>query len=127
MNKTEEEIMAELETESEKLRAAAGVPEIAAGPVSVALEEAMKEVYPQMLETGLAAAAGSGTASHALVDYSLTSANRVLWAYAGKKWRYRHITDAQVAGIAKVVMEASRLDVWWTDGNLTFVRCWKKF
>ena len=127
MAKTEKEIMAELEAESEKLRAEAEAPKVAVEPVAAALEEAAKEVYVSMPEVGLVAAAGSGTASYALVDYSFTSSYRVLWAYAGNAWRRRAINDAQVAGIAKVVMEAARLDVWWTDSKLTFVRCWKKF
>ena len=127
MSKAEEEIMAELEAKSEKLLAAAAAPEIAEEPVLAALEEAAKEFYAEMPEVGLVTAAGSGRASHALVDYSFTSNYRVLWAYAGNAWRNRRITDAQVAGIAKIVMEATWLDVWWTDSKLTFVRCGKKF
>jgi len=113
MAKTKKEIMAELEAESEKLRAEAEAPKVAVEPVAAALEEAAKEVYVSMPEVGLVAAAGSGTASYALVDYSFTSSYRVLWAYAGNAWRRRAINDAQVA--------------WWTDSKLTFVRCWKKF
>jgi len=132
MAKTEKQIMAELEAESEKLYAAIVAPtvaaaEVAEAPVAAALEQAAKEVYATMPQVGLVAAAGSGRASYALVDYSFTSAARVLWAYAGDAWRYKVISDAHVAGIAKVVMEATWLDVWWTDSNLTFVRCWKKY
>jgi len=72
-------------------------------------------------------AAGQGYADYILVDYSFTSTYRVLWAYAGGAWRHRKINDAQVAGIAKVAMEATRIDVWWSDGNLNFIRCWKKY
>ena len=71
-------------------------------------------------------AKGSGYATYILVDYSLTSNNRVLWAYAGKKWRYRHITDAQVAGIAKLLMEASKVYVWWDENKLTGIRAFKQ-
>lgn len=70
---------------------------------------------------------GSGEAKYLLVDYSFTSNVRTLWAYAGDRWRHRRINDAQVAGIAKVVMESDRLDVWWSDSTINFVRCWKKF
>jgi len=129
MAKTEKEIMAELEVEAEKLRkaAAAAAPAIAVEPVAAALEQAAKEVYAAMPAVGLVTAAGSGRASYALVDYSFTSTSRVLWAYAGNAWRYRAIGDAEVAGIAKIVMESTFLDVSWTDSNLTFVRCWRKF
>jgi hypothetical protein len=132
MSKSEKEIMEELEAQSQELYATiaappAAVPEIAAEPVVAALDEATKEVYAKMPLVGLVAAAGSGTASYALVDYSFTSATRVLWAYAENKWRCKAISDAEVAGIAKVVMEATRLDVSWSDSNLTFVRCWKKY
>ena len=127
MAKTENEIMTELESESEKLYAAAAPPEVAAEPIAAAIEKAAKEVYARMPEVGLVAAAGSGKASYALVDYSFTSDYRVLWAYAGGKWRNRFITDAQVGGIAKLLMEATQLGVWWTDSKITFMRCWKKF
>ncbi|MGD2200395.1 MAG: hypothetical protein PVJ38_02030 [Candidatus Bathyarchaeota archaeon] len=127
---SEEEIMKELEAEAEKLYA--GVeeriePMIAFEPE---LAEAMKEVYgeqPQLVQVLGIAAAASGTASYALVDYSFTSNVRTLWAYAGGRWRHRPITDAQVAGIAEVVMKADRLDVWWSNSRINFARCWKKF
>jgi len=126
--KTEKEIMAELDTATEKLKAAVAVaPEVAAEPAAAALEQAAKEVYAGVPAVGLVTAAGNGRASYVLVDYSFTSTQRVLWAYAGDAWRYRIISDAQVAGIAKAVMESTYVDVWWTDSSMTFVRCWKKF
>ncbi|MFB0513965.1 MAG: hypothetical protein ACETVQ_00150, partial [Candidatus Bathyarchaeia archaeon] len=98
-------------------------------PVEPELEEAVREVYkePELVQALGIAVAASGTASYALVDYSFTSNVRTLWAYAGGGWRHRGITDAQVAGIAKVVMESDRLDVWWSDNTINFARCWKKF
>ena len=132
MSKNEKEIMAELEVQSRELYAAiaapaVAVPEIAMEPVVAALDEATKEVYAKMPPVGLVAAAGRGRASYALVDYSFTSASRVLWVYAGNKWRHKVISNAEVAGIAKLIMEATMLDVSWSDSNLTFVRCWKKY
>jgi hypothetical protein len=132
MSKNEKEIMEELEVQSRELYAAiavppVAVPEIAAEPVVAALAEATKEIYAKMPPVGLVAAAGSGRASYALVDYSFTSTSRVLWAYAENKWRYKVISNTEVAGIAKLIMEATLLDVSWSDSNLTFVRCWKKY
>ena len=68
---------------------------------------------------------GSGEAKYLLVDYSFTTKVRTLWAYAGDAWRHRSITDAEVAGIAKLLMEAGRVHVWWKDGEMTFVRAIK--
>jgi len=68
---------------------------------------------------------GSGEAKYLLVDYSFTTKVRTLWAYAGDAWRHRSITDAEVAGIAKLLMEAGRVHVRWKDGEMTFVRAIK--
>ena len=130
MSKNEKEIMAELEVQSRELYAAiaapaVAVPEIAAEPVVAALAEATKEVYAKMPPVGLVAAAGSGRASYALVDYSFTSTSRVLWVYAGNKWRYKVISDTQVAGIAKLLMESSKVYACWEENKLTFVRGFK--
>jgi len=130
MSKTEKEIMEELEQESEKLmeEAPTEIPEMTVeAPVTAALEEETEALYEKTPAIGMVTAAGSGKASHALVDYSFTSTYRILWAYAGGAWRHRKINDAQVAGIAKVAMEATRIDVWWSNGNLNFIRCWKKY
>ena len=67
----------------------------------------------------------SDFAQYLLVDYSFTSDYRVLWAYAGGKWRNRFITDAQVGGIAKLLMESSKVYVWWDQNKLTRVRGFK--
>jgi len=66
-----------------------------------------------------------GYAQYLLVDYSFTSAARVLWAYAGDAWRYKVISDAEVAGIAKLLMESSKVYVCWEENKLTFVRGFK--
>ena len=68
---------------------------------------------------------GSGYAQYLLVDYSFTSNYRVLWAYAGNAWRNRRITDVQVAGIAKLLMESSKVYVWWDENRITMVRGFK--
>lgn len=68
---------------------------------------------------------GSGYAQYLLVDYSFTSSIRYLWAYAGNRWRYKRITDAEVAGIAKLLMEATKVLVWWEGNKLLFVRARK--
>ena len=91
------------------------------------LEVATMRVYGEKapLIFGVAAA-GSGTATYALVDYSFAGA-RTLWVYIGGAWKAHAIGDAEVASIAKVVMECNRLDVWWSDGTINMIRCWKTF
>lgn len=125
----EEKIFKELEEETAELYAEEAEVEVAV-PVEPELVQAMKEVYgkePDLVQTLGILAATSGTASYALIDYSFTSNARYLWTYAGGGWRYRPLNDAQIAGIAKVVMEAYRLDVWWSGSKINFARCWKKF
>jgi len=125
----EEKIFAELEAKtselySKQITAAAQVD------AEAELSAAMKKVYgeePNIAQLLGIGAAGSGTAQYALVDYSFVSNVRYLWAYVDGAWRCRILSDPQVEGIAKVVMEASRLDVWWSDGAVNFVRCWKSF
>lgn len=68
---------------------------------------------------------GHGDAAYLLVDYSFTSNYRTLWAYAGNRWRHRKITDAEVAGIVKLLIEAAKVHVWWSDDAITFVRAQK--
>jgi len=72
-----------------------------------------------------AAVKGSDYAQYILVDYSFTSTSRVLWAYAGSAWRYKVIGDAEVAGIAKVLMESSKVYVWWDGNQITYIRGFK--
>lgn len=129
---SEEKILKELDAEASKLYApivAEAVPEVEV-PVETELRQAVKEIYgkePQLAQVlGIVAAQG-GTATYALIDYSFTSNIRYLWAYAGGAWRNRAINNSQVAGIAQVVMNASRLDVWWTNNKINLARCWKKF
>lgn len=126
---SEEKIFKELEEETAKIYAEEAEVEVAV-PVEPELAQAMKDVYgkePQLVQVLGLAAAASGTASYALVDYSFTSNARRLWAYASGGWRNRALNDAQIAGIAKVIMETYRLDVWWSNNTINFVRCWKKF
>ena len=129
---SEDKIFKELEAEAQKLYASmeAGMVPAAEIPMEAELEQASVKVYgtePELVQVLGISAAQSGTASHALVDYVFTSAVRRLWAYVGGRWRGRNINEAQVAGIGKVVMEADRLDVWWSDDTINFVRCWKKY
>ena len=129
---SEDKIFKELEAEAQKLYASmeAGMVPAAEIPMEAELEQASVKVYgtePELVQVLGISAAQSGTASHALVDYVFTSAVRRLWAYVGGRWRGRNINEAQVAGIGKVVMEADRLDVWWSNDTINFVRCWKKY
>jgi C1A family cysteine protease len=78
-----------------------------------------------MWDMQVPAVKGCGYAKYLLVDYSFTSATRVLWAYAENKWRYKVISDAEVAGIAKLLMESSKVYVCWEENRLTFVRAFK--
>lgn len=73
----------------------------------------------------VARARGHADAQYLLVDYSFTSNVRTLWAYAGGRWRHRRITDAQVAGIAELLMKAAKIHIWWRDSTITFVRARK--
>jgi len=128
---SEEEIFKELEAKSEELYAKIAAPPMeVAVPAEPDLEQAMKAVYgkePHLVQVLGIAAAASGTAIYALVDYSFTSNVRTLWAHAGGGWRNRPLSEAQVAGIAEIVMKADRLDVWWSDSRINFARCWKKY
>jgi hypothetical protein len=73
-------------------------------------------------------AGGGGTAKHALVDYYFTSGLRRIWAYIpGTGWKNRNISEGQVATIGKVVMEADRVDTYWSDSQITMLRSWKTF
>ena len=78
-----------------------------------------------MWDMQVPAVKGCGYAQYLLVDYSFTSATRVLWAYAENKWRYKVISDAEVAGIAKLLMESGKVYVCWEENRLTFVRAFK--
>ena len=129
---SEEKIFKELEEEAQKLYASmeAGMVPAAQIPMEAELIQASVEVYgkePELVQVLGISAAQSGTATHALVDYIFTSTVRRLWAYVGGRWRGRNINEVQVTGIAKLVMEADRLDVWWSNTTINFVRCWKKY
>jgi C1A family cysteine protease len=78
-----------------------------------------------MWDMQVPAVKGCGYAQYLLVDYSFTSAARVLWVYAGNKWRYKVISDTEVAGIAKLLMESSKVYACWEENKLTFVRGFK--
>ncbi|VVB93671.1 Papain family cysteine protease [uncultured archaeon] len=64
---------------------------------------------------------GNGYAQYILVDYDCNSDNRVLWAYAGDAWRYKYLTDDEVAGIAKLLMESCSVYVYWKEDQLTYI------
>ena len=85
----------------------------------------IQDVFGMWNMTLKPAAKSEGWAQHILVDYSFAGA-RTLWAYAEGAWRYKPLTDAEVASIAKLVMEAGKVYVWWNTSNvLTMVRTWK--
>jgi len=129
---SEEKVLKELEEEAQRYYESigAGVAPEVGPPMESELEQAAIEVYgrePELVQVLGISAAQSGTASYALIDYVFTSNVRRLWAYAGGSWKGRNINEAQVAGIAKVIVESYRLDVWWSDSTINFIRCWKKF
>ncbi|OEU69907.1 MAG: hypothetical protein BA863_07800 [Desulfovibrio sp. S3730MH75] len=68
---------------------------------------------------------GCGYATYALIDYYFAGTSRILWAYAGNRWRYRRIAKHEVAGIVKLLNESKRLYVCWNGNQITFVRGWK--
>lgn len=97
-------------------------------PPASTLQAKAAEVYaaePGLLGVLGLTAAGSGTAKYILVDYSFTTSVRYLWAYVDTEWKHTALNEDQVAGIAKVVLEANTVQVWWTDSQITFIRCWK--
>jgi C1A family cysteine protease len=67
---------------------------------------------------------GSGPAKHLLVDKYFAGGVR-LWAHAGGKWRYKNISDADLAGIVQELFAADRVDVWWDGNQITMIRPWK--
>jgi C1A family cysteine protease len=66
-------------------------------------------------------------AEYLVVDYSFEDKQRVLWAYVKSKWRYRLVTDAQVAGIVKDLFEADSVHACYDGDQLTKILGWKKF
>jgi Kelch motif len=68
--------------------------------------------------------AGTGTASYLLVDHYFGGGSR-LWAYVSGNWHGKDIPDGDLAGIAEDLYAASRVDCWWSGGDLTVVRGWK--
>ncbi len=120
----EEKMMKELEAKTAELYSEGEC-------VPCGAEEELKEATMRAYGEGApavfgVAAAGTGTATYALVDYSFSGARR-LWAYVGSEWKSHPMTDDEVSGIAKIVMECKRLDVWWSDGTINMIRCWKTF
>ena len=67
---------------------------------------------------------GCGFAKHILVDKYFGGAVR-LWAYAGGQWRYKNISDADLAGIAQELFAADKVYVCWEKNQITMVRAWK--
>jgi len=124
-NVSEEQAFKALEEMTKKVYAQPAARE---APLASTLQAKAAQVYaaePGLLDVLGLAAAGSGTAKYILVDYSFTSSVRYLWAYVDTEWKYRALNDDQVAGIAKVALEANTVQVWWTDSQITFIRCWK--
>ena len=70
---------------------------------------------------------GCNWAKYVLIDQSFTSNRCVLWAYVNKKWRSRIITDAQVAGIGKILSGADKVWACYDGSQLLWVRGWKTF
>ena len=78
------------------------------------------------VEAGAVVDTGCGFAKYVLIDYYFGSSLRRLWAYIPNKgWKYKNITETQVVGIGKDVMEADRVYVCWKGRNITFIRAWE--
>jgi hypothetical protein len=97
VNKTEKEIMEELEQLTAKQE-----------------EKRKTEIT--------AGVTGNGPAATVYVDYSFNGHNGILYTYAGNAWRSKSLTDTELQGIGKVLMEAGKVHVWWTDSMITYVR-----
>lgn len=67
---------------------------------------------------------GSGVSKYVLID-KYFGGNVILWAYAGDKWRSKHITDADLTGIAQLLFSANQVYVWWDGNQITMIRPWK--
>lgn len=76
------------------------------------------------VEADVEPAKGNGTAKYILIDKRFGN-GVILWAYAGGKWRYKAISDADLAGIAQEAFAANRVDVWWDKNQITLIRPWK--
>jgi len=67
---------------------------------------------------------GCGFAKHVLVDKYFGGVVR-LWAYVDGQWRYKNISDVDLAGIAQELFAADKVYVCWEKNQLTMVRAWK--
>lgn len=65
-------------------------------------------------------------AEHVVLDYSFTVNQRVLWAYIKGEWRYKLISDAQIAGIGSILFQASSVKACYQGKKLTKILGWKK-
>ncbi|ABM03465.1 peptidase C1A, papain [Psychromonas ingrahamii 37] len=76
------------------------------------------------VDTDVQPAKGSGAAKYLLVDKRF-GGNVVFWAYAGDQWRYKVISDADLAGFPQEAFAANRVDIYWDKDQITLVRPWK--
>lgn len=65
-------------------------------------------------------------AEHVVINYSFTVNQRVLWAYIKGEWRYKLISDAQIAGIGSILFQASSVKACYQGKKLTKILGWKK-
>lgn len=121
MAEIEPNVIKELEIAQGAAQGAAPEEELGGIEASV-----MGELREADAAVGGIGASGAGTAKYVLIDYYTTSALRRIWAYIPNTgWKYRNISEGQVATIGKVAMEAKVIQVWWTDSQITLMRCWK--
>ena len=66
-----------------------------------------------------------GYVEHIAIDYNFTSSDRILYAFAGGKWRQKVATDVELSGIVKLMMISDKVYVKWNGEELTFIRCYK--
>jgi hypothetical protein len=69
---------------------------------------------------------GCELAEYVAVDYSFTANRRVLWAYVGGKWRYRLVSDAQLAGLGSILVGSKPIRACYTGDELTRIVAYNK-
>jgi C1A family cysteine protease len=65
-------------------------------------------------------------AEYVVIDYSFTVNQRVLWAYIKGEWRYKLLSDSQIAGIGSILFQASSVKACYQGKKITKVLGWKK-
>jgi hypothetical protein len=69
---------------------------------------------------------GCELAEYVVVDYSFTANRRVLWAYVEGKWRYRLVSDAQLAGLGSILVGSKPVQACYQGDELTRIVAYNK-